>query len=202
MNSPYRETEVKLYTPDLELMQQRLEASGAKIIAPRVYERNMRYENADKTLAPRGIVLRLREDTRVRLTYKEPGTVDRGVVSRQELEVEIGDYATMEAILGKLGFYPAMMYEKYRTTYKLMHTEIVLDELPYGNFTEIEGDFDAIDNVMEELRLDSYKRYTASYVRLFDYVCYNLRLNLQNLTFNNFDGIHVPEAAFNPPPER
>jgi adenylate cyclase, class 2 len=194
-----RETEVKLYTPELNIIQQRLESIGAKLIAPRIYERNMRYDNAARSLITSGIVLRLREDSRVRLTYKDPGVIESGIVTRTEIEVEVSDYSLMEAILGKLGYFPAMMYEKYRTTYKIMHTEVVLDEMPYGNFTEIEGDIDAIENVLDELRLSGHKRYTESYSRLFDYAKYNLKLSFNDLTFNNFEGIFAAESAFQPP---
>jgi len=38
-----------------------------------------------------------------------------------------------------LGYAVYMMYEKYRTTFRLDNLEVVLDELPYGNFVEIEG---------------------------------------------------------------
>lgn len=199
MSPDYQETEVKLYTPDLTLMQRRLESIGAKLIAPRIYERNMRYDTRDGNLIPQGIVLRLREDSRVRLTYKDPGRVERGVMIRHELEVDVSDYAIMEAILGKLGYFPTMMYEKYRTTYKIMQTEVVLDEMPYGNFTEIEGDIDAIENVIDELRLGGNRRYTVSYARLFDYVKENLKLTFNDLTFNNFEGIQVVESLFTPP---
>ncbi len=68
----YTETEIKLYVPHLEVVQIRLERIGARLTAERVYERNVRYENAAKTLTERGIVVRLRQDTRVRLTYKDP----------------------------------------------------------------------------------------------------------------------------------
>lgn len=194
-----RETEVKLYTPELNVIQQRLESIGAKLIAPRIYERNMRYDNASKSLIAAGIVLRLREDSRVRLTYKDGGVIENGIVSRVELETEVGDYSQMEAILGKLGYFPSMMYEKYRTTYKIMHTEVVLDEMPYGNFTEIEGDIDAIENVLDELRLSGHKRYTESYSRLFDFVKHHMKLSFNDLTFNNFENIFVAENAFQSP---
>jgi adenylate cyclase, class 2 len=194
-----RETEVKLFTPELNIIQQRLESIGAKLIAPRIYERNMRYDNASKSLITSGIVLRLREDSRVRLTYKDPGVIENGIVSRTEIEVEVSDYSLMEAILGKLGYFPSMMYEKYRTTYKIMHTEVVLDEMPYGNFTEIEGDIDAIENVLDELRLSGHKRYTESYSRLFDYAKHHLKLTFNDLTFNNFEGIFATENVFQPP---
>src|SRR5690349_8510496 len=132
------ETEVKLYVPHLELVQIRLERIGAEMTAPRVYERNVRYENAEKSLTPNDIVLRLRHDTRTRLTYKEGGTAENGIVSRTELEVEVNDFSTMETIIGKLGYTQYMIYEKYRTTYEADGAEIVLDELPYGSFIEIE----------------------------------------------------------------
>ena len=43
MTTPY-ETEVKFYAPDLAAIQQRLEAGGAICTAPRILERNVRYE--------------------------------------------------------------------------------------------------------------------------------------------------------------
>jgi hypothetical protein len=75
----------------------------------------------------------------------------------------------------------------------------VLDEMPYGNFTEIEGDIDAIENVLDELRLNGHKRYTESYTRLFDYAKHHLKLSFNDLTFNNFEGITASESMFQPP---
>src|SRR5690349_13157581 len=147
----YTETEVKMYTPHLELIQVRLERLGAKLTAPRVFERNVRFENAAHTLTTHGIVVRLRQDSRVRLTYKEAGSAKDGIVSRTEMEVEVSDFETMRAILGKLGYAPHMGYEKYRTTYELDGTEVVLDELPYGNFVEIEGDSETIEKAIQRL---------------------------------------------------
>jgi len=192
----YTETEVKLYVPHLEVVQVRLERLGAKLVAPRVFERNVRYENAARTLTPNGIVLRLRQDTHTRLTYKDNATVQNGIVSRFEAEVEVSDFDTMATILTKLGYSPYMVYEKYRTTYELDGAEIVLDELPYGNFVEIEGSADAIERVIERLELGGAARYPASYVALFDNVRRNLGLQFTDLTFANFNGIVVPEKAF------
>jgi predicted adenylyl cyclase CyaB len=119
MAKEYNETEVKLYVPDLAVVKDKLEAAGAELTAPRVYERNVRYDNQERTLTPHGMVVRLREDTRVRLTYKDDGTFENGVVSRFEAEVEVSDFDAMETILGKLGYTPYLKYEKYRTTYDM-----------------------------------------------------------------------------------
>lgn len=197
MNEHY-ETEIKLYTPDLVAIAQALAAAGAKLTTPRVYEHNIRYDNAAGSLTPRGIVLRLRQDDRVRLTYKEAGSAQDGIISRLEAEVEVSDFATMNFILGRLGYTPAMVYEKYRTTYHMDNTEIVLDELPYGDFVEIEGDHASIERVLTRLNLQTAPRMTHSYARLFDFVRANLGLTFTDLTFANFAGLTVPLSAFAP----
>jgi len=193
---PPTETELKLYVPHLEWVQVRLERLGAKLTAPRVYERNVRYENAEKTLTPAGIVLRLRQDARARLTYKEGGTAREGIVSRTEIEVEVSDFDAMQTILGKLGYHPHLIYEKYRTTYELDGAEIVLDEMPYGNFVEIEGDAPLIETLVKRLGLEDATRCDGSYATLFERVKARLGLTFNDLTFENFKGVNVPESAF------
>lgn len=198
MTQTYTETEIKLHVPDLEKVAQRLRTAGATLAAPRVYERNVRYESVGETLVPRGIVLRLRQDSRIRLTYKEDGREIDGVLHRTEIEVEVSDFAAMELILSKLGYFPHMIYEKYRTTYTLDGAEIVLDEMPYGNFVEIEGDKDTIESVINRLELQDAPRYAAGYAALFDRVRRHLGLHVKDLTFANFEGVAVPESAFQP----
>lgn len=192
----YTETEVKLHVPDLAPIRAKLEAIGAELAAPRVFERNVRYDDAGRTMTPRHIVLRLREDTRVRLTYKEEGSSENGITSRLEAEVQVSDFEAMELILGRLGYTPYMIYEKYRTTYHLDGAEVVLDEMPYGTFVEIEGDKDTIEGVMNRLELQGFQRYDVSYAVLFDRVRRFLGLAFDDLTFANFAGITVPDAAF------
>lgn len=187
----YTETEVKLYVPDLEAVKGRLEVVGAELIAARVYERNVRYEDAAKTLTNRGVTVRLRQDTRVRLTYKDSTSVEDSISSRFEAEVEVNDFGVMETILGKLGYTPFLVYEKYRTTYALDGTEVVLDEMPYGNFVEIEGERTAIEAAIKQLNLENAARFGESYTRLFERVKQKSGLTFQDLTFANFEGIKV-----------
>lgn len=192
----YSETEVKLYVPDLAVIEQRLQAVGAQLTAPRVLERNVRYDTADGRLVASGQVLRLRQDTRVRLTYKDQGAaLANGALTRFEAEVEVSNFDTMQTILAKLGYVPSMAYEKYRTTYTLDEVEVALDELPLGSFVEIEGDVDAIEQAIARLGLAEARRYPHSYAKLFDHVRRNLGLAFTDLTFANFAGISVPEAA-------
>lgn len=198
----YTETEVKLYVPDLGAVEKRLQAVGAQVIAPRVFERNVRYNDASGGLVSSGQVLRLRQDTRVRLTYKGQGAVLAGsALTRFEAEVEVSDFDAMQAILTRLGYTPYMVYEKYRTTYALSGTEVVLDELPYGNFVEIEGEPEVIETVIARLDLTGARRYPRSYAALFDSVRHHLGLAFTDLTFANFSGIEVPARAFAEPGE-
>lgn len=194
--APYTETETKLYYPDLGAVARNLLKAGAKLVTPRVFERNVRYENAAESLTDNGIVVRLRQDYRVRLTYKGPGQIAEGIMQRYEAEVEVSDFEAMHAILLGLGYHPHMIYEKYRTTYALDETEIVLDEMPYGNFVEIEGEAAAIERVVQTLGLSDARRYGNSYTGLFEIVKLNLGLSFRDLTFEQFEGVDVPESAF------
>lgn len=196
----FTETEVKLYVPDLAVVERRLQAAGARLVAPRVLERNVRYDTADGHLVASGQVLRLRQDTRVRLTYKDQGAaLANGALTRFEAEVEVSDFDTMQTILAKLGYAPSMAYEKYRTTYTLDEVEVALDELPLGSFVEIEGDVDAIERAVAQLGLADARRYPYSYAKLFDHVRRSLGLAFTDLTFANFAGVSVPEAALAAP---
>ena len=192
------ETEVKIYISDLDTIRTRLESQGAELAKPRVFERNIRYENEDASLANNGIVLRLRQDSRVRLTYKEPmlAQASTGTISRVEFETEVSDFDTMHTILNRLGFHQSLIYEKYRTTYHWQDAEIVLDEMPYGYFIEIEGDAETINQIVDQLGLSNSPRLLASYIGIFGHVKSALGLSFTDLTFENFASVQVPPNLF------
>ena len=189
--SALQEVEVKLYTPDLAGAQRALEAAGATLVKPRLFERNVRYDSADGMLSARGVVLRLRQDDAARLTFKADEQVVNGIATRFEAEVEVSDFALMNVILGRLGYEVALVYEKYRTTYELEGAEVVLDELPFGNFTEIEGDAATIERVIEALGLAGARRMGGSYVYIFLGLKRRLGLPARDCTFEAFAGVDV-----------
>jgi adenylate cyclase class 2 len=174
-----------------------------EIVHPRVYEHNIRYESQAGDLCKQGIVLRLRRDTRTRLTYKAPAAqASPGSVSRQELETVVGDFDAMDAILQHLGYRPFMVYEKYRTTYRLpgvADAELMLDEMPYGTFLEVEGPPASIDAALSQLGLVDAPRILVSYAELFERVRTYYQLAFTDLTFENFTGLEVEPAAFRQP---
>ncbi|HEY9282101.1 MAG TPA: class IV adenylate cyclase [Pyrinomonadaceae bacterium] len=99
--------------------------------------------------------LRLRQEggRRAVLTYKErPGSEPEAIKRRHEIETEVADAAAAAALLEALGYRAALVYEKRRETFQLGGAEIVLDELPFGWFVEIEGE--EIDILDAERRLE------------------------------------------------
>ena len=191
-SSSDKELEVKFYLPALFTLQAQLEILGAQLVQPRVHEINLRFDTPDGDLTRSFRVLRLRQDTQARLTYKGPGEVQDGVRARQELEFTVGDFETARRVLDALGFVVSVMYEKYRATYALGGVLVTLDEMPYGNFAEVEGpDGASIRRTAEGLGLDWEARILDSYIALFDRLRERLGLAFRDLSFANFDGVSV-----------
>jgi adenylate cyclase class 2 len=194
------ETEIKIYSPDLDEIRSRLAQIGAVEAKPRVYEHNIRYEDAANSLTANGLVLRMRQDTRARLTFKAPPAEDAdlpaNVRTRFEAEVTVDSFETMDLILRRLGYHPNVVYEKYRTTYEYADVEIVLDEMPFGPFIEVEGPAEGIESALAALGLADAPRILGSYMDLFARVKAALSLDAHDLTFANFEGIDVPPELF------
>lgn len=187
-----QETEVKFYVKDLKRVEERIRALGARSIQARVYEVNLRYDLPDGSLRQGGKVLRLRQDDRARLTYKGPSQRSDGVLSRMEFETALDDFEDGQKILEALGYIPIATYEKYRSTYELGEVHIMLDELPYGDFVEIEGPgVPALQKSSEKLGLDFSAAIPASYLALFEGLCQGRGLNPAQLTFKALEGLQV-----------
>lgn len=65
-----REIEIKLLVSDLKAIEIKLVEKGAKIIQPRTFEENLRFDTAERSLSQSGQVLRLRRDVHNVLTFK------------------------------------------------------------------------------------------------------------------------------------
>jgi adenylate cyclase class 2 len=188
-----QETEVKFYVKDLERVREHLRTIGARSIQARVYEVNLRYDLPDGSLRRSEIVLRLRQDERAWLTYKGPSQRSDGVLSRVEFETALDDFEGGQNILEALGYIPIATYEKYRSTYELSELHIMLDELPYGDFVEIEGpDVPALQKASEELGLNFSAAIPANYLVLFEGLCKrHEELDHTQLTFAALEGLQV-----------
>lgn len=194
------EVEVKFMLRDLAPIRGRLVDMGAENIAPRVFERNVRFDTADEALLARQQLLRLRQDTRVRLTFKGPAAEDTTSEAkvREEIELEVGHFDRMSAVLQRLGFLPIQVYEKYRETYQWRGVEIVLDEMPFGDFIELEGVEADLRPAAEALGLDWSRRILANYLALMELCRRSFNLSFSDLTFENFAGLSVDMSELLP----
>jgi adenylate cyclase class 2 len=192
MSESGQEIEAKFYIQDLNKIRMQLEHLGARLMQERVLETNIRFDLPDASLRAEGRVLRLRQDTDIRLTYKSASKNEQGVLSREEIEFVVEDFEKAKRFLEALGYQKLVSYEKYRTTYELNKTHVMLDELPYGNFVEIEGEtVDAIRALADQLGLYWDAAIATSYNTLFDRARSALNLSIQDLSFAEFKDIDV-----------
>ncbi len=194
------EVEVKFLVGDLAGFRGRLLLAGGTQKKERVFERNIRFDTPENSLLKKGELLRLRQDAAVRITFK--GEVAEDLVSeakvREELEVRVNDFDTTAKIFERLGFAPVQVYEKYRETFMLDAIEIVLDEMPFGDFVELEGEESAIKAMSATLGLDWRKRINNNYLGLMADLKRFHQLDFDDLTFANFENREISIADIAP----
>ncbi len=138
------ETEKKfiLSNDQREQVLENLKELGAKYIRED-FEENTLYNGG--ILDEKCAVLRVRKiaDKTV-LTYKQ--RIENAADVKQQIEYEtvVEKSEEMEKIIENLGFEKNLVYEKRRQTWHFRAVEIVLDELPFGQYMEIEGSITAI----------------------------------------------------------
>ena len=182
------EVEVKFLADDLDTLRDQLLSLGAQMTHARVYERNVRFDTPTEELLSREQLLRLRQDSRVRLTFKGRAAADATSEAkvREEIEVTVDDFDKMSLILQRLGFAPTQVYEKYRETYQLGEVEVVLDEMPFGHFVELEGAETDIREAAARLGFDWARRILVNYLAMMAYFKQIFQLPFDDATFENF----------------
>jgi adenylate cyclase class 2 len=133
------------------------------------FEENTLYRGG--VLDEKNVVLRVRKIVgKTILTYKRRVQNEFDVKQQIEYETEISDAEEIENIIENLGFVRSLVYEKRRRAWNFREVEIVLDELPFGLFMEIEGSITAIREAemfleAEDLTVEheTYPRLTAKY---------------------------------------
>jgi predicted adenylyl cyclase CyaB len=122
-----------------------------------------------ESLIEAGAVVRIRiTPQRSILTFKKRVENLSDAKQQIEIESEVSDARAVAEILSRLNVMPRLIYEKRRRTYRLKDAEIVMDELPFGLFAEIEGSILSIKETemilgMEDLEVEheTYPRLTA-----------------------------------------
>lgn len=192
MNTTNLEIEAKFFISNLPALLEKLQSLGAISLRPRVLEVNLRFDTPDKKLSERAQVLRLRQDDQAILTFKSPGEIVDGVISRTELEVVVSDFQITRTLLEALGFQVFMTYEKYRQNFQLNDLVASVDEMPYGNFIELEGKSpEHVRSTAALLGLDWEQRINLSYTALLGLYNQNTGNSFRDLSFETFAGLNV-----------
>jgi adenylate cyclase class 2 len=148
----------------LDEITRKLHDLGA-VYLKEVFEVN--YQHRGGEFDERGATLRLRKigDFSV-LTYKEKVRSDDGTKKKIEFETSVSDVEATEKIIERLGYKLSAVYEKRRKYWQLDDVEVVLDELPFGLYIEIEGTPAQIAKAEKKIGLKPAEHEPRSYPRL------------------------------------
>ena len=184
------EIEAKFYVQDFQELRVRLGSLGALLLEPRHHERNLRFDTPEGTLTSTRRVLRIRQGGRTLLTFKQPL---QGEMVREEIEFEVSQGSAARDLLERLGYRVIACYEKWRETYRLEPSHVMLDELPYGRFVEVEAPSESsLAQSVSMLGLDWERRVRQTYLDLFDRLRTQRSLDSCELTFDRFAGLPAP----------
>ncbi len=147
-----------------EQVLENLKEFGAKYIGED-FEENTLYRGG--VLDEKQAVLRVRKiDDKTVLTYKQPIESISDFKRQIEFETIVEKAEELEKIIEGLGFVKALVYEKRRQTWQFRAVEVVLDELPFGQYMEIEGSMIAIAEAEMLLDIENLELENETYPRL------------------------------------
>jgi adenylate cyclase class 2 len=176
------ETESKFPVDDFSRVESNLRRHGT-LAVPWHFERNQVFDSPQGELRSRGFLLRLRNALTTTLTVKRPlaqHTRLPGLKQLEEIECAVHDSHAMESILQALGYQEILVYEKFRSQWKVQKTTVCLDLLCFGTFVEIEGTGSDIPATATLVGLDPQTAISANYHTLF-----HQYLTRQNLPITN-----------------
>lgn len=162
------EKKYRLHDEDAARLRGKLGELGAEF-AGEVFEQNLVYRVASGSGRP--AILRIRKigDAAI-LTYKEDVTNANspaaGLKQKIEHETAVADAKAAENIVASLGHRLSLVYEKRREKFRFAGTEVVLDELPFGSFMEIEGSPESIAAAEKLLGAETLEPEPQSYPAL------------------------------------
>jgi adenylate cyclase, class 2 len=185
MSKGAHETEIKLPAADAVSAKRILYRAGFRVYKRRVFEDNTVFDTPRLTLRKAATLLRLREAGGKAIVTFKGRPIPGKHKSREELEVEVSDPATLRAIVERLGYQPIFRYQKYRTEYKQPSRAGVatLDETPIGTYLELEGEPRWIDRTARGLGFREADYIVSSYARLYFDWCKQHRIKPTNMVW-------------------
>lgn len=164
------EKKYRLTAIDIERIIDLLSQIGA-VYHGKSIEENIIYGGG--VLDEKKAVLRVRcVNGKTLLTYKRRLISESDIKRQIEEETDVSDTTTIQRIVEELGFTKKLVYEKRRQTWRFDSVELVLDELPFGHYMEIEGTEEAIRESETRLSLTDleteYETYPALTLKFGD----------------------------------
>ncbi len=182
------EIEVKVRVEDLKTYVGKAEELGYEVLQPRLFEGNFLYDFPERPLSISGCMLRVRETVEGALfTFKGKVVSHDRYKIRPEEETRCDNGEKLRAILENIGLRTFFKYEKYRREYQAPGAILCLDEMPFGNFLELEGSPESIEALAAALELDSSSFLRRSYADLYGEHCRKLGKPFGNILFEKED---------------
>lgn len=145
-------------------IEKRLRALRSKP-RPVEFEENILYRGPNLKTGRRALRLR-RVNGHALLTFKERFPSKASIKHQTENEARVIDADATHAILNSLGYEPALLYEKRRTLWKVGKAKVVIDELPFGLFMEIEASEEEILRVEKKISAENFEAVHETYPAL------------------------------------
>lgn len=162
------EKKYRLTSEDRRAVEKHLRELGAKP-KPLEHEENTIYWGGNLQFGSRALRIR-RVNGKAILTFKERIPTDSPIKHQKESETHVTHPDALDSILRGIGFAPALIYEKRRTRWNVGKAKVVIDELPYGLFMEIEAsekDIKRVEKLIDAARLpavvETYPSMTAQF---------------------------------------
>ena len=129
------------------------------------FEENIVYGGGRLDLG--GCALRLRRvNNRATLTFKQRFPSKSSIKYQQEEETIVANPDAAHAIISALGFRVGLVYEKRRVRWDVGKAALVIDELPFGLFMEIEASEREIKRVEKLLAAETLPPVMETYPSL------------------------------------
>ncbi len=173
-----REQEVKIRIKNKSQLIKKLNGLGYKekeVIRQKTY----RCWRSDKLFSRAGIYPRTRTTIHsdrtehtftVKSRFKDP---EKGLFEREECEIRVEDAKKVAKALSLLGLSDQRILEKRRHCFRKPGQEatyVLLDEFCFGDYLEIEGSPKAIDNLLEQLKIEG-ERLGMAYWDVYWHYC-------------------------------
>lgn len=182
------EIEVKVPVSGLGPIRERAIELAWPLLVARHFEANTIFDYPDRSLGAAGCLLRVRETPRGGLlTFKGKVVQHDQYKIRPERETWCEDAEGIRGILQSVGFKPFFRYEKYREVFEGPGAHLCLDEMPFGDYLELEGTPEGIEAVAVALRLDRGLFNRRTYADLFAEHCREKGLPFGDILFSKHE---------------